>query len=86
LNLSKKPGNKPVKTYRHPKAKLILRPEVGVQAQFKKKKPAKEYRYDSSLSPELNWDGQNPAPAVRSRTPLHESDSQDVEGTIWEHV
>jgi adenine-specific DNA-methyltransferase len=52
---------KRVETFRHPKAKLILRPEVGVQAQFKKKKPAKEYRFDSSLAPDLNWDGQNPA-------------------------
>jgi len=49
-----------VESFRHPKAKLVLRPEVGVQAQFKKKMPAKEYRFDSSLSPELNWDGQNP--------------------------
>ena len=52
---------KRVETFRHPKAKLILRPEVGVQAQFKKKKPAREYRFDSSLAPDLNWDGQNPA-------------------------
>ncbi len=52
---------KRVETFRHPKAKLILRPEVGVQAQFKKKKPAKDYRFDSSLAPDLNWDGQNPA-------------------------
>ncbi|MCX6844790.1 MAG: site-specific DNA-methyltransferase [candidate division WOR-3 bacterium] len=52
---------KRVETFRHPKAKLILRPEVGVQAQCKKKKPAKEYRFDSSLAPDLNWDGQNPA-------------------------
>jgi adenine-specific DNA-methyltransferase len=54
-------AGKRVENFRHPKAKLILRPEVGVQAQFKKKKPAKEYRFDSSLAPELNWDGQNPA-------------------------
>jgi adenine-specific DNA-methyltransferase len=52
---------KRVESFRHPKAKLMLRPEVGVQAQFKKKKPAKDYRFDSSLSPDLNWDGQNPA-------------------------
>jgi len=38
-----------------------MRPEVGTQPQFKKKKPPKAYRYDSSLAPELNWDGQNPA-------------------------
>ncbi len=58
---AKKAKPKSVRTYRHPKAKLVLRPDIGVQAQFKKRKPAKDYRFDSSLSPELNWDGQNPA-------------------------
>jgi adenine-specific DNA-methyltransferase len=38
-----------------------LRPEVGTQAQFRKKKPPATYRYDSSLSPAIDWDGQNPA-------------------------
>lgn len=42
----------------------LLRPEVGTQPQFKKKKPPKTYRYDSSLSPALDWDGQNPAQEV----------------------
>ena len=37
------------------------RPEVGTQAQFKKRKPAKTYRYDSSLDPALSWDGGNTA-------------------------
>ena len=37
-----------------------MRPEVGTQAQFKKKKPPKTYRYDSSLSPALDWDAKNP--------------------------
>jgi adenine-specific DNA-methyltransferase len=37
-----------------------MRPDVGTQAQFKKKKPPATYRYDSSLSPILEWDGQNP--------------------------
>ena len=48
-------------TYKHPEAELLLRPEVGTQAQFRKKKPPKTYRYDSSLSPALDWDGQNAA-------------------------
>ncbi|MBI4660568.1 MAG: site-specific DNA-methyltransferase, partial [Verrucomicrobia bacterium] len=48
-------------TYQHPEANLPMRPEVGTQAQFKKKKPPQTYRYDSSLSPTLEWDGQNPA-------------------------
>jgi hypothetical protein len=30
-------------------------------AQFKKKKAPAPYRYDSSLAPTLEWDGQNPA-------------------------
>jgi adenine-specific DNA-methyltransferase len=47
--------------YRHPEAETPLRPDVGTQAQFRKKKPAATYRYDSSLSPVLDWDGQNPA-------------------------
>ncbi len=47
--------------YKHPEAKSLMRPEVGTQAQFKKKRPPKTYRYDSSLSPALDWDGQNPA-------------------------
>ena len=34
---------------------------MGTQAQFRKKKPPVTYRYDSSLSPALDWDGQNPA-------------------------
>ena len=37
------------------------RPEVGTQAQFKKKLPPKTYKFDSSLSPAMDWDGQNPA-------------------------
>ena len=38
-----------------------MRPEVGTQSEFKKKLPPKKYRYDDSLSPVLEWDGQNPA-------------------------
>jgi adenine-specific DNA-methyltransferase len=48
-------------TYRHPEATSPLRPEVGTQSQFRKKKPPVTYRYDSSLSPSMEWDGQNPA-------------------------
>ena len=43
--------------YKHPEAKSLMRPEIGTQAQFKKKKPPKTYRYDSSLSPALDWAG-----------------------------
>jgi adenine-specific DNA-methyltransferase len=48
-------------TYQHKEAEGLLRPEVGTQAQFKKKKEPKQYLYDSSLAPELAWDSQNPA-------------------------
>jgi adenine-specific DNA-methyltransferase len=51
---------KQAEAYRH-EEQALLRPDVGTQAQFKKRKPPKTYRYDSSLSPALNWDGQNPA-------------------------
>jgi adenine-specific DNA-methyltransferase len=52
-------GKKEAKTYNHA-GEHPLRPDVGTQAQFKKKKPPVSYRYDSSLSPELDWDD-NPA-------------------------
>jgi adenine-specific DNA-methyltransferase len=47
--------------YRHPEAESPLRPDVGTQPQFRKKKPPVTYCYDSSLSPALDWDGQNSA-------------------------
>src|SRR3990172_8419257 len=46
-------------SYRHTEADSPLRPDVGAQAQFRKKKPPATYRYDSSLSPALEWDGAN---------------------------
>jgi len=52
------PASKP---YTHPTHDVATRPEIGTQAQFRRKKPPKTYRYDSSLSPELDWDGQNSA-------------------------
>ena len=48
-------------SYAHYEATSPMRPEVGTQPQFRKKKPPATYRYDSSLSPALDWDGQNPA-------------------------
>ncbi len=44
------------KAYDHPKEKLLLRPDVGLQPQFKKTKPPTKYRYDPSLDPSLSWD------------------------------
>ncbi len=49
------------KNYAHPEASALLRPDAGAQAQFRKKKPPAAHRYDSSLSPALDWDGQNAA-------------------------
>jgi adenine-specific DNA-methyltransferase len=54
-------------SYRHPESESLMRPDVGTQAQFKKKKPPVTYRYDSSLSPALDSDGQNPAREVGER-------------------
>jgi adenine-specific DNA-methyltransferase len=53
--------SKIAKNYRHPESESPMRPEVGTQAQFKKKLPPAKYRYDDSLAPSLEWDGQNPA-------------------------
>ena len=47
--------------YRHHEASALLRPDVGTQAQFRKKKNPATWRYDPSLSPALDWDGDNPA-------------------------
>src|SRR5712691_11234360 len=57
----KKPTGKVAEGYKHPDQTLLMRPEVGTQAQFRKKRPPFTYRYDSSLSPTLDWDGQNGA-------------------------
>jgi adenine-specific DNA-methyltransferase len=58
---AKTANGKAAKNYQHPTSDSPMRPEVGTQAQFKKKLPPKKYRYDDSLSPALEWDGQNPA-------------------------
>lgn len=50
---------KKAEAYRHPGSDLPARPEIGAQAHFKNAKPSATYRYDSSLAPDLNWDGQN---------------------------
>ena len=59
--VSRKGKARSAKSYGHPEASALLRPDIGMQAQFRKKKPPATYRYDSSLSPALDWDGQNPA-------------------------
>ena len=52
-----KTSNPPrTETYRHSTAESLMRPEVGTQAQFRKKKEPVKYRYDSSLDPAMSWD------------------------------
>jgi len=53
--------SKVAKSYKHPESESPMRPEVGTQSEFKRKLPPKKYRYDDSLSPALEWDGQNAA-------------------------
>ena len=48
-----------VEDTRHPTETSPMRPEVGTQACFNLNKPRQTYRYDSSLSPALQWDGQH---------------------------
>jgi adenine-specific DNA-methyltransferase len=65
----KKNGGRPVKlqvadNYEHKTADSPMRPDVGTQAQFKKRKPPKTYRYDTSLDPALSWDGGNGSRAL----------------------
>lgn len=47
--------------YEHKGKEGLLRPDIGLQAQFKKQKPPKTYKYDSSLDPAMSWDEGNPA-------------------------
>ncbi len=54
--VKKNPDGKDAQTYQHIEEKLLLRPDVGLQPQFKPKKPPKTYRYDPSLDPALSWD------------------------------
>ena len=61
------PGKKPVaqakqaEAYLHKDKDQAARPEIGVQRDFRKRLPPATYRYDSSLSPALDWDGGNAA-------------------------
>ena len=53
-------GEKKAEVYEHKEKEGLLRPDIGLQAQFKKQKPPKTYKYDSSLDPAMSWDS-NPA-------------------------
>jgi len=54
-------STKPAESYKHSEATSPMRPEVGTQTRFKKKLPPAKFRYDDSLAPAMEWDGQNPA-------------------------
>ncbi len=60
-NRQKRGASKVAEGYVHPDQALLMRPEVGTQPSFRKKKPPVTYRYDSSLSPALDWDGDHGA-------------------------
>ena len=68
--------SKPAKNYKHPEAESPMRPEVGTQSQFKKKLPPQKYRYDDSLSPVLEWDGQNATARERGETQIAKAESE----------
>ena len=53
--------SKNAQAYQHPDSDLPARPEIGAQAHFRQAKPPTKYRFDSSLAPALEWDGQNPS-------------------------
>jgi hypothetical protein len=76
----KKTKGKQAQNYRHPESESLMRPDVGTQAQFRKKLPPKKYRYDDSLSPSLEWDGQNPV-RERAEALIREIlDAKSIEG------
>jgi hypothetical protein len=50
----------PARGYVHADKDMVARPEVGAAPRFRSKKAPTTYRYDSSLSPALEWDT-NPA-------------------------
>ncbi|MBV9500991.1 MAG: hypothetical protein JO138_16600, partial [Acidobacteriaceae bacterium] len=68
------------KTYSHPTETAPLRPDIGTQAQFRKRKAPTRYSYDSSLSPALDWDGQNPAREAGERLIREILEAETLEG------
>ncbi|NJD68767.1 MAG: hypothetical protein C3F12_13345 [Candidatus Methylomirabilota bacterium] len=64
-------NSKDPQAYDHKKGKeqLLLRLDVGLQAQFRQKKPPAHYRYNPSFDPSLSWDvsaDRERAEAIRS--------------------
>ena len=57
------PKDTQAQSYSHQGQLHPARPDIGVQPEYEARaprKPAKSYRYDPSLDPQLSWDG-NPA-------------------------
>ena len=50
-------ANARTETYSHPDSKSPLRPDVGLQTQFKQKKTPAKFQYDPYLDPQLVWAG-----------------------------
>lgn len=61
----------------------ILRPDVGVEAQFSHRKPPKTYRYDSSLTPELAWDENGERPFAEWLLNLVADAAEKGEATVF---
>src|SRR6267154_695430 len=49
------------KDYKHRESTSPMRPNAGVQSHYNTRHEAKTFRYDASLAPVMQWDGQNPA-------------------------
>src|SRR3989337_1351253 len=73
------PTQSDARPYKHPEADSPMRPDVGTQAQFRKKKPPVTYRYDSSLSPALDWDGGNAARETGEAFIRQITDAENIE-------
>ena len=61
----------------------VLRPDVGVEAQFSHRKPPKTYRYDSSLAPELAWDENGERPFAEWLLELVAEAAEKGEATVF---
>lgn len=61
----------------------VLRPDVGVEAQFSHRKPPKTYRYDFSLAPELTWDENGERPFAEWLLNLVADAAEKGEATVF---
>ena len=68
--------------YKHSQ-KSVQRPDVGVEAQFQRKKAPRTYRYDSSLAPELCWDENAERPFAEWLVNLVAEAAEKGEGAVF---